>query len=160
MEIRLAQGADIPALLKLLRQVQEVHHRARPDIFRAGGRKYDEAALRALLPDKNRPIFVAAEDGMVLGYGFCIYKTYRDDPVLADQATLYIDDLCVEESCRGRHIGKALYRHIYDYARAMGCRSVTLNVWACNEKARKFYEACGLKPQKIGMEAILEENPC
>lgn len=30
-----------------------------------------------------------------------------------------------------------------------------LNVWCCNENAMKFYESCGLKPQKIGMETIL-----
>ena len=38
---------------------------------------------------------------------------------------------------------------------AMVCYNVTLNVWACNESARKFYEKCGLKPQKYGMETIL-----
>jgi len=32
---------------------------------------------------------------------------------------------------------------------------VTLNVWCCNESAMKFYESLGMKPQKIGMEAIL-----
>ena len=33
--------------------------------------------------------------------------------------------------------------------------NVTLNVWSLNESAMKFYEKCGLKSQKIGMETIL-----
>lgn len=41
------------------------------------------------------------------------------------------------------------------WARGQGCYNVTLNVWSCNEAAMKFYEKCGLKPQKVGMETIL-----
>ena len=37
-----------------------------------------------------------------------------------------------------------------------GCYNVTLNVWSCNENAMKFYEKCGLKPQKVCMEVILD----
>ena len=37
------------------------------------------------------------------------------------------------------------------------CYNVTLNVWSCNESAMKFYESLGLKPQKVGMETLLEE---
>ena len=59
---------------------------------------------------------------------------------------------------RGQHIGTALYDHILAYARRIHCRSVTLNVWAFNESALRFYEKRGLKPQKIVMESILEEN--
>ena len=42
-----------------------------------------------------------------------------------------------------------------DFAKASGCYNVTLNVWSCNESAMKFYEKCGLVPQKVGMEVIL-----
>lgn len=155
MEIRFACEKDIPGMIALLKQVGDVHHRGRPDLFRAGAQKYNEADLLALLQDKTRPIFIAAEDGAVLGYGFCIHKITKGDPVLTDYATLYIDDLCVDENCRGKHVGTALYDHILAYARQMDFDSVTLNVWTCNESAMKFYEARGLKPQKIGMETLL-----
>ncbi|MBQ2401054.1 MAG: GNAT family N-acetyltransferase, partial [Lachnospiraceae bacterium] len=42
--------------------------------------------------------------------------------------TLYIDDLCVDEQCRGQHVGKALYDHACAYARQQGCRTVTKNI--------------------------------
>ena len=41
------------------------------------------------------------------------------------------------------------------FAKENGCYNVTLNVWSCNESAMKFYEKCGLVPQKVGMEQIL-----
>lgn len=42
-----------------------------------------------------------------------------------------------------------------DYARAAGYYNVTLNVWADNKPALRFYEKIGLRVQKIGMEKIL-----
>lgn len=61
----------------------------------------------------------------------------------------------MDEAQRGRHVGNALYRHVLGFAKKSGCYNLTLNVWACNEAAKGFYERCGLKPQKIGMETIL-----
>ena len=158
MTICKAESRHIPGMIELLKQVGQVHHLGRPDLFRAGAQKYDEADLRELLLDETRPIFIAEEEGRVLGYGFCILKVTKNDPVLADNTTLYIDDLCVDENCRGKRVGKTIYSHIVSYAKALGCDSVTLNVWAFNESAMAFYEAMGMKPQKIGMEMLLEEN--
>ena len=89
------------------------------------------------------------------GLPVCVFQQHINDNILTDIKSLYIDDLCVDENCRGQHIGQQLYRYVLDYAKASGCYNVTLNVWACNENARKFYEKCGLVPQKIGMEKIL-----
>ena len=158
MEIRFAQIEDIPGILALLRQVGLVHHYGRPDIFRANAQKYGAPQVIALLDKPGTAIFVAVADKKVLGYCFCFVKEHFRDPVIADHTELYIDDLCVDESCRGQHIGKALYETVCRYARQRGCYNVTLNVWSCNQSAMKFYERCGLKPQKVGMEFILEEN--
>ena len=158
MEIRLAQGRDIPGMIRLLQQVGEVHHNIRPDLFRCGAQKYSEADLAELLKDKSRPIFVGIEDGRMLGYCFCILEEVKDNPVLCDVKSLYIDDLCVDENIRGKHVGSKLYDHVCGYAKSIGCRSVTLNVWCGNDSAMKFYESRGMKPRKIYMETSLEET--
>ena len=155
MEIRLAQKRDIPALLKLLRQILYVHHVGRPDLFRAVGEKYREAELADILGDASRPIFVAEEDGIVMGYAFCVYKEVKAHNSLTDRKTLYLDDLCVDEAQRGKGIGAALYRHVLSVAKQTGCYNVELNVWACNKSAIRFYERCGMQVQKLGMEHIL-----
>ena len=155
MDIRFAGVEDIPRMLTLLRQVGQVHHEIRPDLFRSGAQKYDEEALAALLKDPRRPVLAAAEQGSLVGYAFCILQETKDDPVLADRKVLYIDDLCVDVNCRGRGIATALYDWVCAYARELGCHAVTLNVWCGNDSAMGFYEKRGLKPQKIGMEYIL-----
>lgn len=155
MTIRFAAKEDIPGLIRLLRQVGQVHHEIRPDIFRAGAQKYDEAALSALLRDPNRPVFAAMEGDAMLGYAFCIFQEVKQDGALADRKNLYIDDLCVDEGVRGKGVAKALYDAALAWAREQGCDAVTLNVWCGNDRAMAFYEKCGLKPQKVVMETIL-----
>jgi len=158
MEIRFAQAQDVPGILSLLKQVGMVHHLGRPDIFRNNAQKYGASQVLAMLDSAKTPIFVAVEEDKVLGYGFCMIKEYKHDPVIADHTELYIDDLCVDENRRGQHIGKQIYEAILKYAKLRKCYNVTLNVWSCNEKAMKFYESLGLKPQKVGMETILEDT--
>ena len=156
MTIRRAVLGDIAALARLLRQVLEVHHKGRPDIFKGGAKKYTDEELKVLIADDTSPIFVALDEkDTVTGYAFCKFQQHVNDNILTDIKTLYIDDLCVDESCRGQHVGQALYRFCVDFARQTGCYNLTLNVWACNEGALRFYEKCGLVPQKIGMEKIL-----
>ena len=156
MKIRRAEERDIPRMGDLLLQVCRVHNQGRPDLFRDGGRKYDDEELKALLRDGDRPILVAEDgDGWVVGYAFCMYQRHQGEGSFNDMTTLYLDDLCVDENCRGQHIGRALYEAVLELARSTGCYNVTLNVWSCNPEAMRFYEKQGLKQQKIGMEVIL-----
>lgn len=154
MEIRRARSKDIPRLSELLLQVERVHHEGRPDLFGKARKKYTEAELERLLSDPKRPIFVAVEE-TVVGYAFCILQERVNDNVFNDVRTLYIDDLCVDEACRGKGVGKRLYGAVCDYARQLGCYNITLNVWCFNETAMAFYRRCGLKPRNITMETIL-----
>ena len=155
MDIRFAQTEDTPAILNLLRQVGQVHHEGRPDIFRAGAQKYGASQVMALMNKPGHAIFVAVEGAEVLGYCFCEMKTHAKDPVIADYTELYIDDICIDETRRGQHIGTALYEAACRYARESHCYNVTLNVWSFNENALRFYESCGMHPQRIYMETIL-----
>ncbi len=154
--VRRAKISDIPRILELLIQVDMVHHNGRPDIFKGPATKYNEEELKSIIADDHTPVFVwTDETDIPLGHAFCIHKQITDDHVLTDIRTLYIDDICVDEAARGRHIGRDLYDHVIEYARGSGCYNVTLNVWSCNPSALRFYEKMGLVPQKIGMEKIL-----
>lgn len=156
MIIRRAQNTDMDGLNKLLMQVLMVHHHGRPDLFKPNAKKYTDEELIEIIADDSAPIFVAVnENDEVLGYAFCKFQQHVNNNIFTDIKTLYIDDLCVDEERRGMHIGKQLYEYVLDYAKKNACYNVTLNVWSCNENAMKFYESCGLLPQKVGMEKIL-----
>ncbi|MBO5930988.1 MAG: GNAT family N-acetyltransferase [Clostridia bacterium] len=156
MNIRRANECDIVGINALLYQVHRIHAEGRPDIFRLGNKKYNDEELSAIITNDNTPIFVAVNnEEKVLGYAFCIYEEVKDNPSLMDRKTVYIDDLCVDATERGQHIGTALYEHVKDEAKKEGCVAVTLNVWCLNEGAMRFYEKCGMKPLKVVMEDVL-----
>lgn len=153
--IRKANKNDIAGLTALLRQVAAVHHAIRPDLFKPGTTKYTEQELSDLLDDTDKPVFVFEDGGKILGHAFCQLFEIKDHRLLQDIKTLYIDDICVDEAARGRHVGKALYDYVLDFARSMCCYNVTLNVWEGNDAALAFYRSMGMHVQKTGMETIL-----
>ena len=134
--IRKAKKRDIPTIIELLHQVNMVHHVLRPDLFKPNTTKYDEQELEAMLKNDRKPIFVFDNDG-VLGYAFCMVTEVKDDKLLQNIKTLYIDDICVDDS--------------------IGCNNVTLNVWDGNDAALSFYRNMGMKVQKTTMEIVLSQ---
>ncbi|MCR5360503.1 MAG: GNAT family N-acetyltransferase [Bacteroidales bacterium] len=152
--IRKAEKSDINRILALLHQVNMVHYAIRPDLFKPHTTKYDAQELEALFDDESRPVFVFDEGDGVLGYAFCKVSEVRGDLLLCDNRTLYIDDICVDESTRGRHIGKSLFEYVRNYAQTIGCHNVTLNVWEGNDAALSFYRNMGMKVQKTTMEIV------
>ena len=156
MNIRRAMETDIEGINRLLCQVLKVHHQGRPDIFKNDTKKYTDGELLQMISDDTKPIFVAVDkDEKVVGYTFGVFIQHKNDNILTDIKTLYIDDLCVDETVRGLHIGQKLYEYVLSFAKEQGCYNLTLNVWSCNPTAIRFYEKCGLVPQKIGMEKVL-----
>lgn len=151
--IRKAGKHDLEAVNGLLRQVLAVHHRARPDLFKEVGKKYTDAELLSIFDNPETPVFVYDRQGTVLGYVFCVLR-HQGSGSLRELTTLYIDDLCVHESVRGRHIGRTLFEYVKTFAREQGCHNITLHVWEGNPAARAFYDSLGLKPQYTSMEFL------
>ena len=154
--VRRAEEKDIPAILDLLLQVNMVHHRGRPDLFKGPTTKYSAEELVGILKNENTPVFVCTdESGRILGHGFCV-REHQGGRLMEELDSLYIDDICVDGGARRQGVGKALYGHIRAWAKSKGCRRITLNVWTCNPGAKAFYESLGMKEFKVGMEEVLE----
>jgi len=160
MVIVSAENRHIPAMIHLLRQVGGIHAAGRPDLFRSGAQKYDEAQLEILLRDENCPIFIAEDDSGVLGYCFCQCQRVEENACVNGRKELYIDDLCVDEAARGKQVGKALYRHVCRWAKEQGFDYITLHVWDFPGSAEGFYRAMGMKNRYYCMEQRLEEWEC
>ena len=152
--IRKAEIKDLVAVNKLLRQVLAVHHKGRPDLFKAEGKKYTDDELKSIFSNPDTPVFVFEENGTVLGYAFCALQ-HQESCSLMPLTTLYIDDICVDEKARGKHIGSALFEYVKEFAKKTGCYNITLHVWECNPGAAAFYKALGMTPQYTSMEIVL-----
>ncbi|MBE6343610.1 MAG: GNAT family N-acetyltransferase [Lentimicrobiaceae bacterium] len=177
--IRKATHNDIPRILELLSQVNDVHAEGRPDFFIKGKRKYNEEDLLKIINDDTTPVFVyvgtrlvTSESGTrqamselgtrqatsVQGYAFCVIQDLSQCDNLRPDKSLYIDDICVDENYRRHGVGKKLYEHVLQFAKEEKCFNITLNVWAKNPSAQAFYESMGMTVQKVCMEKILIDN--
>lgn len=156
LNIRKAEERDCPEIMELLHQVNDIHADGRPDLFIHGCTKYTPEELSEIIKNPTTPVFVGInEEGKLAGYCFCIIEDHADSNNIRKVKTLYIDDLCVNECFRGRHVGKTIYTYVKEYAKTEGFFNLTLNVWGRNTGAIKFYESLGMQIQKIGMEEIL-----
>ena len=156
MKIRRSEKKDIDRLLALLQDVLELHAEIRPDIFIPGTTKYTRDELFELIMDDTKPVYVAADDSdTVMGYAFCQLKDQPFSNNMIPFKSMFIDDLCVDPACRGQHIGESLFEHVKEQAKRLGCYEVTLNVWAGNKKAERFYDKMGMKTNERQLEYIL-----
>ena len=158
MTIRKAEEKDIPRIIELLGQVLQIHAHIRPDIFIPGTTKYTADELKAFLKNKANPIYVAVnEEDVCVGYAFCQLREQPFSNNMVPFKSLFIDDLCIDQQERGQHIGESLFNYVKNEAKRLGCYEVTLNVWAGNTSAEKFYEKMGMKTKERQMEYILSD---
>ncbi len=156
--IRRATHNDIPRILELLSQVNDVHAEGRPDFFIKGKRKYEKGELLKIINDDITPVFVCEDNYDVKGYAFCVIQDLSQCDNLRPNKSLYIDDICVDKNYRRHGVGRKLYEYVLQFAKEEKCFNITLNVWAKNPGAQAFYESMGMTVQKVCMEKIIIEN--
>ena len=157
--VRVAQEKDAEEILALLQQVLELHAKIRPDMFVSGTTKYSYDEVIGIINDKSRRSYVAVDENeRVLGHALCIVKEPTVQPFLVPFRSLYIDDFCVDESAREKHIGTALFDYVKEEALRLSCYEITLNVWEGNDGAIAFYERLGMKPKSSNLELVLKSS--
>lgn len=157
MIIRRAILKDIDRILELLSQVLEVHAALRPDLFITGTTKYSKDELADIISDDTKPIFVAVDDDdTVMGYAFCVINEPSSSVNMVKFRSIYIDDVCVDEAYRCKHVGRSIFEYVKQYAKDIDCYNITLNVWTGNDSAKSFYDNMGMKVQSTHMECILK----
>jgi GNAT superfamily N-acetyltransferase len=136
--IRPASPGDVALLLELIRELAE--YEKAPDEAIATPERIDVA----LFGNKPTAEAVIAElDGEPAGFAlfFHNFSTWLGKP------GLYLEDLFVRESMRGRGIGKALLLQLARVARERGCGRMEWAVLDWNRPAIEFYESLGADPQ-------------
>lgn len=152
MQIRKMKKADYEQVDILMGQVHKLHLKNRPDLYMDVEHVYSYEEFQDMLQNDGVISILAEENGKVLGICFV---SMRNRTCMVKRLTAYMDDLCVDQECRGRGIGRQLFQHAEFLAREKGAERLDLMVWAFNEKAKEFYESLGLKPQRYIYEKQL-----
>lgn len=145
MEIRYATAEDYASFIVLEAEIQAQHHLGAPGKFPPTGVIAPED-FRALLARSDEKILVAVEAGTLVAY---LQYELVDEPgsyYTYPEKLLYVEVLTVKATHRRRGIGEALLAHAEAAARAFGASRITLDVWAFNDGAIRFYERAGFTP--------------
>lgn len=147
--IRAAEKKDVPAILELIHLLAV--YEKEPDAV-----KTTEADL---LRDGfgEKPFFeclVAEEEGVVNGFAlfFFNWSTWEGRP------TLYLEDLLVRPSARGRGLGQALFQKLASIAVERNCARFEWSVLDWNQLARDFYHQFGAFHKKGWLSYRMEGN--
>ena len=156
MKIRNAEEKDIQRISELLVQIGTLHHNARPDIFNPATPKFGVDELREIFEAPNKFVLVAVDDfDIVKGHLFSHIRESDGNGVIAKIKTMWIEDLCVDDKCRGEGVGSLLLNAVENIAKEKGCDSITLNVWEFNETAMNFYKKHDMGIQRFTLEKTL-----
>ncbi|WP_169974837.1 GNAT family N-acetyltransferase [Tautonia rosea] len=148
--IRPARPDDCETIVELIRELADYeqlleHAKATPeDVQRGlfGHRPFAEA-------------LIAEWDGHPVGLAlfFHTFSTFRG------QAGVYLEDLFVRPSHRGRGIGKALLSSLARLAVDRGCGRLEWSVLNWNEPAIGFYQAMGARPMDEWTVYRIDDEP-
>lgn len=144
MNIRKATGTDSLALSRLSRDVQSLHAQRHPNVFRMPDS--DEFAISFFeerLADPAETIFIAEENGEMLGCILCKLIERPENPFTFASRYLLIDQISVLPAAQGRGIGASLMHRADLLADELHVQRMQLDSWDFNIKAHKFFESHG-----------------
>lgn len=100
---------------------------------------------------RQRQLYIARLNGILAGYVLLKIRSY-DWPGVVKRRVMVVDEFCVEESIRGRGIGKSMMEDVHALAKAFGCSDLQLGVYPQNDEAVGFYQKCGFTIRSITMQ--------
>lgn len=153
--VRLATEEDLERVNELRKQVNDIHVKGRPDIFRGGFGQELQDLIFAFRDEEDRAIIVAERDGVIRGFA-CVSFRHRPESVFMNARDFYdVEEFGVDEQFRRQGIGRELFAFMQEDAKARGFKRIELNMWEFNEGALAFYEAIGFRTYRRDMELDL-----
>jgi GNAT superfamily N-acetyltransferase len=146
MDIRTATLQDSLLLSGLCQDVQNLHAKHHPDIFKASpAEDFALAFFDEVLSDKNVTAFIAEENGQAVGYILCKLIERPESPFTLPMQYLLIDQISVRLGKQGSGVGTALMKQAEVHAKGLGVNKIQLDSWGFNIKAHVFFESMGFE---------------
>jgi GNAT superfamily N-acetyltransferase len=99
----------------------------------------DWRATNEFLRDPRHHLVVAIDDGVVVGFASAVHYVHPDKP----SPELWINEVGVASTHRGRGIGKAILEKLFDQARGLGCVEGWVLTDRANQEAMRLYASSG-----------------
>jgi len=144
LSTRAATIADVPLLRKLIQELAEYERESKGVLITE-----DELRHDGFGPNPKFRAILAEQDEQTAGFAFFFtsYSTWTG-------SGLFLEDLFVRETFRGRGVGKALLCQLAEIARREGHHTIRLDVLDWNESAIRFYKSLGAEYLQQGRNVV------
>lgn len=153
MQIRTANMEDVEQLRHLYAELETDAVRYQPEHFTMGFRSDD--FFRSIFENEEQAILVADDDGKVIGFSHVMILKQKDIACLKPQTVVYVQDLDVSESERGKGVGTLLLTASREYGKRNGADFIRTQVFPQNADGIRFYEKNGFCEMMKTMEGSL-----
>ncbi len=140
--IRLAIHSDYSEVENLWLQLNSFHAKLEPSLIQAVDTYMTEAEFKGILQDSKQDILVIENSIGIVGVAWIIERMHSGGQAI-EIPVAFIQEICIEESDRGRGYGKAIMDSIQSWARQRKLELIEFNVWSKNENALAFYKNLG-----------------
>lgn len=153
--VRYAKREELESVNKIRKQVNEVHVKGRPDLFREDGWQFIEPFVYTRFDEENSGVIVAAIEDEIVGFAVVQYIVRQESPYNKEQKYFHIEEFGVNEAHRRKGIATAMIDFVKEDARKRGFKKIELDMWEFNQDALAFYESAGLKTFRRYMESYV-----
>lgn len=150
--VRFAKKEDLNRVNELRKEVNELHVKGRPDIFKGGFGEEIKNYIYDVWNADNKDILVAERDGIICGFACVQYIDRPENPYMKERKFYDIDEFGVDEKFRRQGVATELIEFAKEDAKSRGFEKIELNMWEFNEEALAFYEAIGFTTYRRYME--------
>ena len=154
-EIRFAKETELEQINKLRKQVNDLHVKGKPEIFKAGFSEELKNYVYDVFYNERNKIVVCDCDGIIAGFAILNHISKPESPFSYARDFLDIDEFCVDVHYRRQGIATQMIQYIQDYAKNEDFTRIELNMWEFNQEALAFYESIGFTTYRRFMEIKL-----
>ena len=151
--IRIASMDDYSEIRRLLRDLDELHVRIRPDVFQSFDDQVQQRErIEQIINNHNSDLFAAEIGSNFIGLATVRVASNPDAPMFRPSRRACMDDLVVSTKFRRLGIAQMLVDHVAEWAASRELPSLGINVWNSNHDGVSFFESYGFKPRCQQME--------
>jgi len=141
--IQVIETKDHELLAALNEEVQNLHFRMHPDLFKPFDKVAVSEAFSSFLAKDNCRAYVALKGGEAVGYIILFVNEGADNAFKYAERILYIDQVGVKEAYKKQGIANMLMEQAEALAKELSISKLELDHWSINEVAAAYFRNRG-----------------
>lgn len=146
MEIIESKKFDLIA--SLVEEVQNLHANLFPSVYKPFELEKIREMMEQLLSDEKCRVFVAQEEGVIIGYIMVLIKEVPENAFHFAYKLLHIDQIAVSSNHQKTGVGSILMDKVEELAKELAIGRIELDHLYVNDTAAKFFKGKGFNPYR------------